>query len=428
MPSKTGKLNGTVTTTTKFKAPMPTTHLLRARVRRWLTPALFILVTLSLTHSTTDPFMAAAVRDPAFDSLTYGIQGFFWWDETQTALQLDYVSGMNFSHVKQVFAWEDVQPIPDVWQLGQADRILEQVERRDLKLVVRLSDTPEWVKPRINPEISGDLTDAPPEDFTLFGEYCGTIASVYQGRIAAYQIWNEPNLAREWGFYPPNAWEYVELLRLCSEAIRAADPEAIIISAGLAPTGNYDHMAHPDDIFLQEMYNAGFQRYVDVVGVHAPGYTAPEISPDEAMRNGGQRFFTFRRIEDLRKIMVANGDAARQMAILEVGWTRDPINPSYSWFAVDEDTQAQYLVDAYEYAAAHWRPWVGLMSTIYMADPNWTEDDEEYWWSIVTSYGWQLTGYTWMANMPKFCGDTIIPARDATSEDAKTDDYANPCN
>ena len=59
-----------------------------------------------------------------------------------------------------------------------------------------------------------------------WGDYCGAIATRYAGRIAAYQIWNEPNLAREWGGHSPSAGEYVELLRVCSEAIRAADPQA----------------------------------------------------------------------------------------------------------------------------------------------------------------------------------------------------------
>jgi hypothetical protein len=399
-----------------------------AGVGKLLTPVFLISVVLCCTRSSTDPFVAWAVTDAPFRSLTYSIQGFFWWDPVQTAVQLDYVDNMNFTHVKQVFAWEDVQPIPDVWQLGQADRILEELERRGLQIVVRLTNTPDWAQPHVNPDMPTDYIDAPPVNYADFAAYCGTIAEVYRGRIDAYQIWNEPNLGREWGNRPPNAWEYVELLRLCSEAIRAADPDAILISAGLAPTGNYDAMAHPDDVFLQEMYDAGFQRYVDVVGAHAPGYTAPHISPDEAVRNGGQRFFTFRRIEDLRRVMIRNGDAARQMAILELGWTRDPINPAYSWFAVDEDTQARYLVEAHLFAAENWRPWVGLVSSIYMADPTWTEADEEYWWSIVTPRGWQLTGYTWMANMPKYCGDVIIPERDPTQVGDLTYDDSNPCH
>jgi hypothetical protein len=38
----------------------------------------------------------------------------------------------------------------------------------------------------------------------LFGEFCGAMAERYRGRIGAYEVWNEPNLAREWGNEPPD--------------------------------------------------------------------------------------------------------------------------------------------------------------------------------------------------------------------------------
>jgi hypothetical protein len=87
-------------------------------------------------------------------------------------------------------------------------------------------------------------------------------------------------------------------------------------------------------------------------------------------------------VEDLRQVMVENGDADKQVAVLEFGWTTDPIHPAYAWHAVTEEQQADYLVQAYQYAKEHWSPWIGLMSLIYIADPDWTEEDEQYWWAI----------------------------------------------
>jgi polysaccharide biosynthesis protein PslG len=389
----------------------------RVRVSSLARPLFFALLLITLLKSaTTDPFMADAVIDPPFTSLTYGVQAFLWWDPTSGAQRLDAAERMVFSHVKQTFAWKDVQPVRGAWIFDHSDWILEESARRNLKIVARLSDTPGWALPETHgPE---PFLDSPPANLDDFAQFCGTLASRYAGRIAAYQIWNEPNLAREWNGYPPDAAGYVALLKACSDAIRAADPNAILISAGLSPTGNYDVKATPDDLYLQAMYDAGFQQYVDVVGVHAPGYSNPELSPDEAAHQGSQRFFTFRHVEDLRKIMIANGDAARQMAILEVGWTRDTVNPSYSWFAVNEKTQARHLVAAYQYAADHWRPWVGLMSTIYMADSAWTPKDEEYYWSIISPEGWQLRPYISLANMAKYCGNRVIPARAPDSPEA----------
>jgi hypothetical protein len=403
-----------------------------SRTRRWLRRIVGacvlitgILLILSVPSSGTDRFMGFAVTEPPFNSLTYGIQTFLWWDTGSAGLHMDWVQRMVFSHVKQTFAWEDIQPERDVWQFERADQILDELERRNLRIIVRLTDAPAWSHPNLTGERGVDFVDAPPENVADFAAYCGAIASRYAGRIDGYQIWNEPNLSREWGNQPPDAAAYVELLRACSEAIRAADPNAILISAGLAPTGTWDATATPDDMYLQSMYDHGFEQYIDVVGVHAPGYSAPDVPPEDGA--GGNRFFTFRRVEDLRDIMIANGDAARQMAILETGYTTDPIHPSMAWFAVDEPTQARNLVAAYQYAAEHWSPWVGLMSAIYIADPSWTQENEEYWWSITTPEGYTRQAYIDLANMAKYCGNEYRPPRAPDSPEALGLAPVTPC-
>ena len=59
-----------------------------------------------------------------------------------------------------------------------------------------------------------------------FGDFCGALADRYRGRIGAYQIWNEPNLSREWGDEAPDPAGYTALLRVCYQAIKAVDPQA----------------------------------------------------------------------------------------------------------------------------------------------------------------------------------------------------------
>jgi len=40
-------------------------------------------------------------------------------------------------------------------------------------------------------------------------------------------------------------------------------------------------------------------------------------------------------------------------------------------------------VRAYQYAAKHWRPWIAIMSLIYMPDSKWGVGDEQTYWSII---------------------------------------------
>ena len=233
------------------------------------------------------------------------------------------------------------------------------------------------------------------------------MANRYKGRVHAWQIWNEPNLHREWGELTPDAAGYVELLAGCYEAIKANDPDAIVISAGLAPTGTLSPEVIPDDQYLREIYAAGGADYFDVLGLHAPGFKAvPEVSPDDAenpdlnLDVGNNRRFVFRHIEDMRQIMIENDDAATQIAILEMGWTTDTRDGSpYAWHGVTQEQQADYLVRAYQYAEENWSPWMGLMTTIYFSDVAWTEEQEQYWWALTDPDGTPRPAYDALKKM-----------------------------
>ncbi len=331
-----------------------------------------------------DGIKPPSLDQPYFQTPEYGIQIFAFWNFQNGLRDLDIIKGMGFTWVKQIFAWRDIEQIEKGhYDWFRPDLVIGMVQEHHLKLLARLAYQPYWaqadggVKP---------LASAPPGNYQDFGDFCKTFAQRYKGRVAAYQIWNEPNLAREWGDQPPNSADYVRLLATCYVAIKSVDPDAIVISAGLAPTATDDPtVAIPDDEFVRGMYAAGGAKYFDVLGVHAAGYmNPPERSPDDVEADPalGYRFLTFRHVEDIRKIMVENGDEQKQMAVLEMGWTTDNVNPDYAWYSVTETEQAAYLVRAYRWARTHWSPWMGLMTTIYMADPDWTPSNEQYWFAI----------------------------------------------
>ena len=357
------------------------------------------------------PPPGATTKGIHMNSPEYGMQAFLWWRAETADRDLRLIRESDFGWIKQIFGWRDIEGAgKNQFDWERPDRIVDQVEQYGLNLIVRVDNQPGWAG-------GGFPGIGPPDNLQDYADFLYTLASRYKGRIRAYQIWNEPNLAREWGERPPSPAEYTEMLKAAYGAIKRADPDAMVISAGMAPTSRWDDVAMPDVEFVKGMYDAGAAPYFDVLGVHGAGFKVPPetdpavVAKDPVLYNNDpspeerRRIYCFRRVEDLRQVMVDHGDAAKQVALLEFGWTSDerPDSP-YHWHAVTEQEKADYFVRAYQYAKKNWSPWIGVMSLIYMPYPEWTSDDEKYWWAIIDpKYPEQRLrpAYAQLKDMPK---------------------------
>ncbi|MCL5962070.1 MAG: cellulase family glycosylhydrolase [Chloroflexi bacterium] len=337
----------------------------------------------------------------------YGVHVFLWGNAPTTERDLKLVKDAGFNWVKQRFEWRYIEGnARGKYDWGEPDRIVEAISKAGLKTIARIDNQPKWARSdKVFPQ------DGPPDNIEDFANFISALVGRYKGRIQAYEIWNEPNLAREWGNKQPNAAEYVNMLKAAYKAAKRADPDALIISAGLSPTTASGAIATPDAEYLQQMYAAGAKDYFDLLGIHAAGYKAPpEMSPDEIAQDpkynhgepGAGRIYGFRHAEDLRDIMVKNGDADKQVAVLEFGWTSDdrPDSP-YAWHAVSEQEKADYLVRAFKFAKERWYPWMGVMSAIYVPEPRWTKNDEQYYWSITNPDGSTRPAYEALKSLMK---------------------------
>ncbi len=335
--------------------------------------------------------LSTTMRSPDF-----GAQAFLWWRQEVADRDLQLLQDAGFNWVKQTFAWETIEGGgKGQFDWDRSDFIVGHAAEHELRLLARLSS---------DPVLSNFWAGAPPQNIDNFADYAFQIANRYncqagsQGCIHAFQIWNEPNLAREWGNQRPNPAQYADMLRKTYAAIKRGNPNAIVISAGMAPTGDNSNLAMPDDIFYEQLYQAmgNSNGYFDKLGVHGAGFAAPpELDPAEAAANqkyGGYRFFAFRHVEDIRAIMVRYGDEAKQIVLLEFGWTFDSVNADYKWHGADagitDVVQADYLKRAYIYAEQNWQPWIGLMSLLTMPNIDWlndgnAQDEEQYWWAIL---------------------------------------------
>ncbi len=200
----------------------------------------------------------------------------------------------------------------------------------------------------------------------------GQLATRYRGRVAAYELWNEPNLAREWRGDTLDPARFVALVAEGSKGVRATDPGALVISGAPAVTGINDGVEALDDrSFLRGMYEAGIAQWVDGIGAHPYGFANP---PDESWQspthiasghNDHPSFFFRDTLEDYHAIMLEYGDTSHQIWVTEFGWPSvagmgemDATGWEYAR-EVTEEQQAAYIVRGFHIGDE--LDWVGPM-------------------------------------------------------------------
>jgi hypothetical protein len=108
------------------------------------------------------------------------------------------------------------------------------------------------------------------------------VAQMAAAGADAIEIWNEPNISREWqaGQISPQA--YTSLLCKAYAAIKNANPGTAVISAAPAPTGYFGGCSPngcDDQPWLEGMYNAGAAQCMDYIGAHHnAGATSPSAT------------------------------------------------------------------------------------------------------------------------------------------------------
>jgi len=299
--------------------------------------------------------------------------------KVEKALRMIHEAG--FGWIRQEFPWEDIEQSArgDFWDhtwnisaWDKYDRIVELANKYGLQIIARLGNPPAWS--RADGDAKG--TFAPPDDFEDFGNFVYTIVSRYRGKVKYYQIWNEPNIYPEWGEQPVDAAAYVRLLQIAYRRAKEADPECVILSAGLAQTLETGPMNLSDLTYLQQMYDAGVKGYFDIMGVMAYGlWTGPgdhRTHPD---------LTNFSRPQLIRDIMVRNGDAGKPLWATEVGWNAVPPDfPAFPLYGrVTEEQQARYAVQAYQRAQEEW-PWMGVLNYWFFKRATDTEMDQVFYY------------------------------------------------
>lgn len=330
--------------------------------------------------------------------LSYGMN--LWLPGTDMDRTLTLLTDAGFGWARQWISWESVEPAQGSYSWDTLDKVVAAAQRHNVQLLVVFPKAPAWASP------NGGI----PRDKTTYARFLSAVATRYKGKIAAYEIWNEQNLAGETGGQV-NVGEYVELLKAVFPSIKAADPGAFVLYGGLTPNGvNNPAIAIDDVLFLQQCYayNGGeIRQYFDALAAHPGGMNNPPeaLWPENPGPGPGffdHRSFYFRRFEDLRQVMEDAGDGAKQIWLTEFGWTTKNEARGYEYGQYNsEQDQANYLVAAYQLARENY-PYIGVM---IMWNLNYSTiskpDDEKTPWSIVNADYSPRPAYRALKEMPK---------------------------
>jgi hypothetical protein len=307
-------------------------------------------VSPSPTGPTTTPL-------PKLDSRTIGIQIDGNVNKGDWEAAMYHAEHLGVDWVKLQVNWSYLQPnSPDDYpqEFEDFEWYIRNAEDRGFDILLSIAKAPAWSKTDIS-------NDGPPDNPQLLANFISLLLMRFGNVIDAIEIWNEPNLIREWtGALSFSGAGYMQLFAPSYNAIRAYSSTLTIVTAGLAPTGDNPAVSISDRVYLQQMYNAGLGNYQDIViGVHPYSWgNAPDVHccdpiPDRGWDDHPQFFFAD-TIDDYREIMVQNGHPEHQMWITEFGWASwenlegDPPEGD-DWIGYnDEYDQANYAIRALE--------------------------------------------------------------------------------
>ncbi|GIK57302.1 MAG: hypothetical protein BroJett015_29650 [Chloroflexota bacterium] len=276
------------------------------------------------------------------------------YDNAELDEQLAHIASLGMRYIKQPFYYSGD------FDWAEADRLVMAVAQHHLTLVPLLDGNPQ--------------NNFAPPPIADFATWAGEFATRYGGQVQHYIIWDEPNLTTHWGRQPVNPAAYAALLNAAAHAIRAADGDAVIVAAPLAPTIETGPQNLADLLFLQQLYEEGAANAFDVVAAKPYGFATPPTNRDTDIS-----LTNFNRAILLREVIERNGDGRKAIWAGNWGWNALPPDwagqPSI-WGEVTETQQAEYTLDGLKRARQEW-PWMGLMFL-----ENWQPDappDDPAW-------------------------------------------------
>lgn len=321
--------------------------------------------------------------DDAIEStLGYGIQ--VYMNVSNTAAIASQISQLGVDWVKIDVSWAAIEPLQSEEDFSALDATVEAIDALGVNILLNVYEAPAWTRENYILNQLLELNSGPPEDLANFGTFMTSLATRYVGVVDAYEMWKSPNLLKYWTVpvyaTPPErqesgdfgvpdeiqigAFYYIDLLETGYNAVKAADPDALVITAGLAPVGssdNYNFIA--TGTFLNNMMALGAANYSDgigaIFGASAVPPTALCCTQPPGVDSHYESFLQyFLEILDFYNDILERNDVELPIFVTQFGWgtTEGGIisaaAPGFEWLSyTSQEEQALYVTQAFEEGA-----------------------------------------------------------------------------
>ncbi len=170
---------------------------------------------------------------------------------------------ISFGTVRQHDAapsWAQAEPSNGTFSWSALDAFVSAAAANGQQVIYCFSQTPTWATTDTNIDQYGYKGgDGVPSNISYWTTFVSALVTRYKGKIAAYEIWNEPNS----GFWDGNQAQLEHLEQTAAPIIRSTDPSALVLSPAITIAEN------PSDLSYYELYlEAGGGANSDVMSCH----------------------------------------------------------------------------------------------------------------------------------------------------------------
>lgn len=280
--------------------------------------------------------------------------------------------------VREDLEWRVVQPTKEArFDFGRFDAVVRAAAQRGLTVLPILDGVPAWGGP--DPQGS-------PSDVPAYARFAAAAVRRYGPHGSFWR--EEPDLPAR----PSTWWEHMNEVylhdpdpRRCARAViagtdamRAADPNVRVL-VGAETEWTFD--GQPQSDWLGRLYAADprFRASFDAASVHPYSWPDGPDSRGEDGRGGSKR------LERIRRTLLAHGDAEKHLWVTEIGWPTCRGNER----CVSRQEQATFLTRFVALRDTRWRGYVDAVILYQLRDGDSDSSDPEKGFGVLDDQGRQ---------------------------------------